>query len=305
MRTLILLLLFTSLTIGQSYQDTLFILADSLEKRSISFNQAWHYSPGDDTLWSFQDFDDSEWDTLNPRLTWEDYDTTEWNGIGWFRKNFVIDTTLRNKSVGLSMRHHGASEVYLNGALVKKFGTVSEIPDSEKVYQPHGIPVTLNFSNDTNYVIAVRYSNHESVKDPEWIDAWFGYHGFALSLQELDSSIMNSINDGKLGFGINFLIGGIFLSLAVLYFLLYLFYSSKKENLYYALFSFSLSLLFPSGLLRQLVFENLTWLIIFNLISIPHPWQRNSRTSKKYKVCKPRSKYRIESTVFTKSLAYL
>lgn len=268
MRTLILSFLFATITLSQTYQDTLFISADSLKTGSISFNQAWRYSPGDDTLWAMKDFDDSKWDTLNPRLEWEDYDTTKWNGLGWFRKYLIIDTSLRNKSVGLSMLHHGASEIYLNGDFIKQFGTVSEIPDSENVYQPHGIPIALNFGNDTNYVIAVRYSNYESVKDPEWIDSWFGNHGFILRFQELDTSILNMITNGKLNFGVNFLIGGIFLSLAVLYFLLYLFYSSKKENLYYALFSFSLSLLFPSGLLRQLVFENLTWLVIFNLISI-------------------------------------
>ena len=230
MRIIIIFILSVSFLSAQDYSDSIFISADSLKSGSISFNQAWRFSSGDDTLWSMPEFDDTEWDTLNPGLTWGDYDTNVWKGIGWFRKNIIIDSALQNSSVAISIRHSGASEIYLNGKLVKSFGSVSEIPDSEKVYQPNGIPFSLNFGVDTNYLLAVRYSNHQSVHDPEWVDHWFGPHGFHLRINEIDSLILDLVLEGKMSFGVNFLIGGIFLSLSILYFLLFV-YSIFYENI--------------------------------------------------------------------------
>ncbi|MCW8848518.1 MAG: SpoIIE family protein phosphatase, partial [Melioribacteraceae bacterium] len=185
-----------------------------------------------------------------------------------FRKNIIIDSSLYNKSVSFTIDHFGASEIYLNGKLLSSYGKVDANPDSEKVYIPNDIPIVLNFGSDSTYLISVRYSNYKSISDPEWVDSWYGQHGFIIRLHEINSRIKNLIDNSKANFGINFAIGGIFFSLAILYFLLHLFYSRQKENLYYALFSFSLSLVFFTSLLTQLVHSKLIWLIIFKLLGI-------------------------------------
>jgi serine phosphatase RsbU (regulator of sigma subunit) len=253
---------------AQIILDPVLISADSLAKRPVTLSKPWKYSKGDDSTWAFKSFDDSTWDTLRPRLEWEKYPTEIWNGIGWFRREIKIDSSLFNKSVALSMSHFGASEIYFNGEQIATYGKVSAIPDSEKVYQPQSIPIAINFTIDTNYVLAVRYSNHASIEDPEWTDSWYGQHGFTLRINEINDEVKNQILNGKMNFGVNFAIGGIFFSLAILYFLLHLFYSKRKENLYYALFSFSLALLFFSSKLGELVFTKIIWAIIFQTISI-------------------------------------
>jgi hypothetical protein len=218
--------------------------ADSINEKPITLSKPWKYNQGDDSIWSEKKFDDSSWDTLRPELEWEKYPKDIWKGIGWFRREIQIDSSLFNKSVALSMSQFGASEIYLDGELVVEFGNVSVEPDSEKIYRPNGIPVALNFGTNLKYLLAVRYSNHSSVSEPEWVDSWYGHHGFILQLHNINDRISSQILNGKTNFGVNFGIGGIFLSLAILYFLLHLFYSKRKENLYYALFSFSLSLVF-------------------------------------------------------------
>ena len=125
------------------------ISADSLMERAIILSEPWKYSKGDDSTWADKTLDDSAWDTLSTRLKWREYYTEDWNGIGWFRREIKIDSSLFNKSVALSFNHFGASEIYFNGELLVKYGIVSSIPDSEKVYRPNSIPVALTFSNDT------------------------------------------------------------------------------------------------------------------------------------------------------------
>ena len=105
------------------------------------------------------------------------------------------------------------------------------------------VPLTLGLS----FIIAMMESIYVKTKNPEW-----------KRITKLWMTL----------FGINFAIGGIFLSLAILYFLLHLFYSNRKENLYYSLFSFSLSLLFFASMLESFVFKELIWIIIFKLIGI-------------------------------------
>jgi len=268
MRTLILLLLITINSYSQPFVDTVFVHPDSLKDDHISLNKVWKYSPGDNLSWAAKSYNDSSWDTLNTNLRWGEYDISKWNGIGWFRKILKIDTTLQNKSVGLSLRHWGSSEIYLNGELVHSYGTVHVNPDSEKIYRPNNIPITLNFTSDSTYLLAIRYSNHQSVSDPEWTDSWFDDHGFSARIDNLNESIVDRIIDGQSNFGVNFAIFGIFISLAILYFLLHIFYSKQRENLYYALFSFSLSLLFFASMATKLVFTSLTWLIIFRVTGI-------------------------------------
>ncbi len=268
MRALFLFLITSLLVNAQEFDNTIIINSDTLKEKSISLIDVWKYSPGDSLQWAQPEFDDSAWDTLNPRLKWGQYDTANWKGVGWFRKKIIIDSTLFNKSVSFTINQVGASEIFLNGEKVHSFGRVDANPDSEIIYIPHDIPIALNFSSDTSYVLAVRYSNHQSITEPEWMDSWYGDHGFVSRLHEINARIKTLINNGMTNFGINFAIGGIFLSLSILYFLLHLFYSKRKENLYYAMFSFSLSILFFSSMLGNLVFRDLTWIIIYRVIGM-------------------------------------
>jgi len=265
MRILLVIFILTSIA---KAQDTLFVSADSLKESHISLDEAWKYSPGDNLDWATKEFDDSVWDTLNPKLKWEDYDKLLWKGIGWFRKDILIDSSLLGKSVALTIRHFGSSEIYLNGKKINEYGRVSAIPDSEKVYNSEDIPIALDLDSNAKYVLAVRYSNHNSIEDPEWTDSWFGIHGFTIRIHDINSRIKDVVVNAKTNYGVNLGIAGIFLSLAILYFLLHLFYSKKRENLYYAFFAFSLSMVFAASMATQLIFTSLTWIIIFKIIGI-------------------------------------
>ena len=58
-----------------------------------------------------------------------------WKGIGWFRLYITIDSGLLNKPIALNVIHMGASEVYIDGKLFARFGTVGNTKQDEKKFQ--------------------------------------------------------------------------------------------------------------------------------------------------------------------------
>ncbi len=243
------------------------LYADSLKERSVTLSLPWKYHPGDNPEWALLSFDDSDWDTIRTELRYDDKSFEKWKGIGWFRREIIIDSALINKPVALIISHFGASEIYLNGELVHKFGRVSANSDSEEVYLPRRIPVVLQFNTDTVYVLAIRYSNHKSIADKDWYNKWLSYAGFKLTLRDINDSFFSFIQSEGLAQAVNMGIAAIFLSLSVLYILLFFFYSMKRENLYYSLFTFFISITFASGMLGRFINSNLGLFIGLRLFS--------------------------------------
>ena len=78
-------------------------------------------------------------------LTLDDLPKSGWNGIGWFRLRLKVDESLTNQQLALIMDHWGASEIYVDGRLIKSFGKVGATPESEVAFRPNNIPVSFNF----------------------------------------------------------------------------------------------------------------------------------------------------------------
>ena len=75
-------------------------------------NILWRYHPGDNMKWASHDYDDSNWELVEPNLNMLNPDAGKWQGIGWFRKVIKIDSSLVNKFVGVYLHHDGASEIF-------------------------------------------------------------------------------------------------------------------------------------------------------------------------------------------------
>ncbi len=242
--------------------DTVFVQIDSLTER-LQIASPWHFHSGDDTTWALSDYDSSEWDTLQ---SWFESDETKWTGIGWFRKTIVFDSTARNKSIALQMYHYGASEIYLNGSLVHKFGEVGADTSTEKIFQPQNIPIILNLDTNLVYTLAVRYSNQKSIIDKRWMKKWYQGNGFGISFRDVNSAFKELITQGKMGAGINMGISGLYYSLSILYFFLFLFYARRVENLFYSLFTLFLGLLFTTSYITNTFFFGLTFVVVLKIL---------------------------------------
>ncbi|MFC2103107.1 SpoIIE family protein phosphatase [Bacteroidota bacterium] len=259
--------LYVSTDLNAQIVDTVYVHPDSIASQSLFLNSVWKYKGGDDLLWAAKDFDDSHWDTSKTQLSFEESEKILWNGIGWFRTVLKIDSSLRFKTIAFRVNQFGASEFFLNGKLVKELGTISDSSENEENYQPRNIPFAVVLDSSIIYTIAVRYSNKISVEESHWYKNWFGSIGFTLSLYEIDEGILYAVDNERNNFVVNIGIGAIFFSLGLLYLALFVFYSTKKENLYFALFNLSLATTFAFSLLQRAVRIDLDLMVIFNGIS--------------------------------------
>ncbi len=122
-------------------------------------NVGWRYKAGDDTAWAARDFDDHNWEKLNSTL----FNTTPlsnegWTGAAWFRLRVSVDEPLAREIVALRLWHWGASEIYLDGKLLRGFGKIASNDNVEVEQNPRGLPVPLIFETSGEHIIAVRYS---------------------------------------------------------------------------------------------------------------------------------------------------
>lgn len=219
---------------------------DTTNSIPLSFN--WKYHSGDDLTWAEKNFDDSTWMPINTRLYLDSLKAGTWKGMGWFRKEFIIDSSLFNKTIALIVEQKGASQIFLNGKLVKEFGTISHDSAKEVTYNPQQIPFVLKLDSTSKQILAVRYSNLMGEK-------YFGRYkgpaqdaGFSIRISEADKAVKNKVAETFFSTFLSTVLGGILIAFAVLHMLIYFFYSRGKENLFYALFAGSMALFFGAAL---------------------------------------------------------
>ena len=255
--------------------DTLFISAESFTTGKVHIAKPgwgtqdeifWRFSPGDDHLWADPQFDDSTWETVGPWLDVLKPESNKWDGIGWFRKVIRIDSALRGKIVGANIHQDGASEVFLNGKKIFSFGKVAKNKSEEEFYDPANSPYVFSFDTNTVYTFAVRYSNHSNLEWEYFYNKFFGHLGFSISLFEfnkiIEAEMMLLHERTSFDWGIN----GFALAFSLIFFLLYLFYSKRKQNLYFAFFVFGIALFSTSTGLQLIGNPDLELMVIYRFV---------------------------------------
>ncbi len=274
--TLLIFSLLLSSNVFAQFVDTVYVHPDSIEKKFIRLNMPWRYHTGDSAIWASKYFDDSKWDTVKTRLQVNDSLLNDWKGIGWFRKYIKIDSSLQNKTIGLIFTQDGASEIYLNGDLVHAFGKVDSTIEGEEIYNPYGAPVILRLDENLIYTLAIRYSNIRSVKDFNWYRKWYVTAGFESRIGPMFKTIRSRVMNEAINMVINIGIAAIFISLSLLYLLLFIFYARRKENLYYFLFTLSIAVTFSSSMIPRFFaddyFQRTFWSILSGISIVSIFW---------------------------------
>lgn len=269
MLSLWLLLLTTSLS--AQGEETFTLTADSLQNgNSIELSKInWKYQAGnlagnsagnlagDNPRFADPQFDDYSWETLKgTAITLAHLPQSGWRGIGWFRLRLQVDPLLGSRPLALVMVHYGASEVYLDGKLVERFGTVGTTPEREVAYNPNALPINIVLEAGGEHVLAVRHSCME-IRDPS--GGW-GKWIVRQSTRPVVSAYANRTNNYGAGFGVwlveagkarddlvtrraggglyllNF---GLLLAIGLLHLLLFWFYPRQRANLFFGLFACS------------------------------------------------------------------
>jgi serine phosphatase RsbU (regulator of sigma subunit) len=209
------------------------------EQRVIYLSDQWKYSPNDDPRYAARELDDARWESISTYLTPFDLTFAEWDGLGWFRLRFSVDSTLVNRPVALLIeRHTGASEVYLNGELQFRLGEVGDAQGAHQAFTDHR-PRVLVFAEAGEQVLAVRFANHKT----DYFIEEQQMAGFRFLLGDAAYHLNSKMDETLWRSGWQSFFLGLLLVFALIHALLFSFYPSEKRNLYFSLFTLFLGLL--------------------------------------------------------------
>ncbi len=197
----------------------------------LEFTNNWKVKSGDDSLWKEPKFDDSAWDEIADSAR----DNKNYLSIVWYRMHFDIDSSLLNRPLAFILHLYGsAAEVYLDGKLLKKFGTVaSDLAGEEAVFNANPQPIAIVFSKLKDHVLAIRYSNFHRTSAK--ISGFNIGQNFIIKFKDLNDEINDALLTTKKS-ALTVFVAAIFLTLAIVHFIMFLYYRQKITNLYYSLY---------------------------------------------------------------------
>lgn len=127
----------------------------------MQLTHGWRYHTGDNPAWARPDFDASSWDTLNLTQGRRKLPPALSKGISWLRLRFRSTDSLRHRALQLQITGYGTWEIYLNGRLVQRSGTVRANPTP--VPAPDYPPaIDVSSAGPAEQVLAIRFAPWQS-----------------------------------------------------------------------------------------------------------------------------------------------
>lgn len=211
-------------------------------QKYVLISDGWHFREADEPSMALPSYDDSQWPIVNSmlRLDQKPSQRPKFNSVGWFRFHFVTDSSIVNKPLAIILDHFGASQVFLDGHLIKSFGKISDKAHSE-YYSPLE-PFTLAVGSVGEHVIAVRYAYYDAQQNYRRLNRKMAGFDIAIGLAD---NVITAHTAGVvwLNSSLCFLFG-LFLALGLAHLFLYLYYRADRSNLYFSFFCFSISAFF-------------------------------------------------------------
>jgi serine phosphatase RsbU (regulator of sigma subunit) len=276
---LLLAALFCAVNTVFSINDSLINRLDfrklSSAKLNLTFNNGnlknefivdWLYFSNDNPSHKFNSLKDSGYKVIkNTQLYLLDEDSTEekdpyavdFFGTSWYKMYFKLTPGNEDKIYEMYLTFNGAAEVYYDGTLIKKFGTIGTNPSSLRVTDKK----TAFYVRDTStHCISIRYSlNNYKALQEKYDNLEIGPNPrFNTTDEETNDDIYVSIY-----YSITNMLSAFFIALFVIHLLIFFFYREKTFNLYYSLFLLFLSLSFFENYYLRFI-ENLDNYLLLN-----------------------------------------
>ncbi len=179
--------------------------------------------------------DDSSWPLILSALPIvNDTATGGFKGIGWLRLHFVLDSSAASRTLALRLKQDGASEIYLDGKLLRTYGRLLPA-DSAEYINPHELPLSLPTLQQGPHLLAIRYANWAYRHNAKRHNAF--NPGPRVSLWDAVVANESYFHTHSNGLFATVLLFGIFITLAVVHLILYLYYRAEKANLRFSLFA--------------------------------------------------------------------
>jgi len=215
---------------------------------ALKTDSLWQYNISSDTALSFPDSIQKNWLWVDAKnLRDGSSKDISWPGAGWFRKFITVPDSLRGKSIALMMGHFGASEIYIDGKLAKRYGIVGRTIAEEKTYIPRK-PFLYEVDNQSTHLIIVHYSNQRA-GNPNYVQ--IGFKGFQLVLSP-PGMAMREMKDT---FPHSFVSLFVTLAFCLFFCFIYVFYPYRLASLFSAIMLFNFSFIFVAGVISSMTNE--------------------------------------------------
>ena len=217
----------------------------------IQLDSLWEYCPGID---SSKGFKIEKANTVSLRN--EKNLSLDWNGTGWFKKLFVVPDSLRGKPVLCWIGQFGASEIYLDGQLVKSYGVINSDFKQGNYVIPRG-PFLVQLDHRVSHTWTVLYSNRKTYTQV----VTENLNGFWLLMAtESRLSIKQDViaNHSIISFSLIF-------SFAIFFFCVFLFYPNRKSSLLTSIFLLDFACIFLSIYISEGTVDIYNYIIYYKL----------------------------------------
>ncbi|WP_226163149.1 sensor histidine kinase [Hymenobacter terricola] len=200
----------------------------------LVLDSGWTFHAGDNAAWARPETDDRQWQPINPVLNPQQLPQVQRAGIGWLRLRFRVGPELRHQALALGIFQYAASEVYFNGRLLRRYGTVSAAPAQVRPYWPDGEPIELPITDAAGeQVLAVRVASW-----PPFLafNEFFVPFFFEAHLDGLPQLALRFEHEATYKTS-DMLLFGAFLLISLLHLAFYFYNSAQRANSYFALYT--------------------------------------------------------------------
>jgi two-component system, NtrC family, sensor kinase len=219
-------------------QSALLHLSQSEAHADAIALDSWKYHEGDNPDWAAKDYDDSHWQII-PTHEPLNGGNVQYSNSFWLRYAIETDRLNEDSLFALLITQFGASEIYVNGRLLKQLGKVTS-PQGPVNHNPHSRPVPVLLQRGQTNVIALRFAS--DLPSSDWVTSRSDVPLISVKLQRLENAMAQweeRLNASRFRIGSGFVSG----MLSLLFLMFFLF--SKKQHLFlfYALFHLFLLLI--------------------------------------------------------------
>jgi signal transduction histidine kinase len=229
---LVLLLLVHTVSWAGNPTDTL-VSITQLPPEGLLLDRGWKYRAGDDPAWAHPSFDDRGWQPIDPTRDIHDLPVLWKYPVGWFRLRFTLDSALHQESLALLVEQTGASEIYLNGRLLKKYGQFGNGTNGVRAaFPPFGEFISFPSRGGGEQVLAVRFALQKGIPYVNFAGRY--NRGASLRVMEIESVTALTRSDT---YFLDYIKASVFFILSLLHLVLFVYAPTRKANLYFFVFS--------------------------------------------------------------------
>ena len=249
------------------------VYIDSLPSNGVVLNKGWKFHAGDSGNWANPTYDDSHWKDINPTKELNYLPQIRKEPVGWFRLKLHIDSSLLNKPLAFTVFQSIASEIYLDGTLLKRYGVVSHKGEEVDAIQPINLPVGIQF-NESDQVFAVRFSVEN---DLPYLQNVIPYSAFRMSLNDVESAAAKYNMGGNRKLSVlNGMYTGVYLVLTIIHLGLFVMYRKQKANLFFSIVTASgaianslfISIIYSNDISFRVYASLVDWLFLLTFFNL-------------------------------------